>query len=333
MIPTFNRAEYLPRAVESALSQDYNDIEVIVSDNASTDNTMDVVERFKANKKFKYYRNNKNLGMVRNWKKELEEYSSGDYFIILSDDDYLVDNEYISKAVKLITQYPDIGIVYANGYLYYEDTEKMEKLILPFKFIESGKTVFLSRQKIFPQDFCLCNVLFNRDLALKLNAFSNEYNISCDSELFLKMCIYCKVGIIQDLVSVYQIHSNNLIKNLNTDIKLITNNYYHLLEPYKLAKQSNLFTDEELVEWQDRVMVLYMFYILITILIFQKNNYDKVEEFLKDIDPIVFYKVQGLLRFRIVFMLHRIKILKIIYKFNKSISLISKLGDKILFRR
>ena len=60
MIPTFNRAEYLPRAVESALSQDYNDIEVIVSDNASTDNTMDVVERFKANKKFKYYRNNKN---------------------------------------------------------------------------------------------------------------------------------------------------------------------------------------------------------------------------------------------------------------------------------
>ena len=141
------------------------------------------------------------------------------------------------------------------------------------------------------------------------------------------------MGIIQDLVSVYQIHSNNLIKNLNTDIKLITNNYYHLLEPYKLAKQSNLFTDEELVEWQDRVMVLYMFYILITILIFQKNNYDKVEEFLKDIDPIVFYKVQGLLRFRIVFMLHRIKILKIIYKFNKSISLISKLGDKILFRR
>ena len=104
LIPTFNRAQYLPRAVESALSQDYNNIEVIVSDNASTDNTMEVMERFKDNKNFKYFRNNKNLGMVRNWKKELDEYSSGDYFIILSDDDYLVDNEYISKAVKLIIQ-------------------------------------------------------------------------------------------------------------------------------------------------------------------------------------------------------------------------------------
>ena len=147
------------------------------------------------------------------------------------------------------------------------------------------------------------------------------------------MCLYCKVGVVHDLVSVYQIHSNNLIKNLNTDPKLITNNYYHLLEPYKLAEQSNLFTDEELEEWQDRVMVLYMFYILITILIFQDKNYVEVKEFLKDKDPEVFYKVQGLLRFKVVNILHRIKILKIIYKFNKSITLISKLGDKILFRR
>ena len=215
----------------------------------------------------------------------------------------------------------------------YEETGEKEELILPFKSIESGKTIFLSRQNIFPQDFCLCNVLFNRDLALKLNAFSNEYNISCDSELFLKMCLYGKVGIIHDLVSVYQIHSNNLIKNLNKDLKLITNNYYHLLAPYKLAEDSNLFTNEELENWQDRVMVLYMFYILITILIFQKENYDKIVEFLKDKDPVVFYKVQGLLRFKIVLILSKIKILRVIYKFNKSVNVISKLGDKILFRR
>ena len=332
IIPTFNRAKYLTRAVSSALAQDYNDMEVIVSDNDSTDDTGVVVESFMDDKRFKYFKNSKNLGMAPNWRKALNEYATGDFFIILSDDDYLIDNQYISKAVKLINTDPEIVIVYANGYIINENINKKEKLILPFKSVESGKTIFLSRNTVFPQDFCLCNILFKRNLALKLKAFSNDYNISCDSELFLKMCLYGKVGIIHDPVSVYQLHSDNLLLKMKNDLKLLTNNYDHILEPYKLAKKSDLFLNKELEEWEDRVMVPYMFYILIIVMIFQVDYYNKFEEYLKKKDPVVFNKVHKMLRFKIVSILNRLRLLRVFYNFNRRINLLSKLGDKILFR-
>ena len=317
LIPTYNRVNYLPKAIESALKQDYPNIEIIVSDNASTDGTNELVNKYMDDVRFKYYRNRKNLGMVPNWRKALYEYATGNFFMVLSDDDYLIDSEYISKAVKLIETDPEIVIVYANGYIYYEQTKKMDEFILPYNTIENGKTIFLSRNKVIPQDFCLCNILFKRNLALKLNAFSNDFNISCDSELFLKMCLYGNIGLIKNLVSIYQLHPDNLIKSLKNDLKLIINNYDHLYEPYKLAKRSTIFSEEELDKWEERVIVPYMEYIILQVMIFQDNNYNEFIRLLKEKDPESLKKVQRSLKFKINQFLYRIKLLKVIYKINK----------------
>jgi len=102
LIPTYNRARFLGDAIRSALNQDYKDIEVIVSDNASTDDTYKVVSQFFYDKRLKYYRNEKNIGMVENWKKMVYQLSNGEWFVILSDDDYFVFNEYITQAVEII---------------------------------------------------------------------------------------------------------------------------------------------------------------------------------------------------------------------------------------
>ena len=153
LIPTFNRVDFLPRAVESALKQDYPDIEVIVSDNDSTEGTNDLVNKYINDGRFKYFRNPENLGMVRNWRKALYEYASGDFFMILSDDDYLVDDGYISKAVKLIKTEHDIIMVYANCFLCYENSKKKEKLFLPYNMVEDGKKIFLDRNNVLPLRF------------------------------------------------------------------------------------------------------------------------------------------------------------------------------------
>jgi glycosyltransferase involved in cell wall biosynthesis len=317
IIPTYNRANYLTKAIDSALAQDYSNIEVIVSDNASVDDTNEVIKRYTDNPRFKYFRNNKNLGMVANWRKALNNYATGDFFMILSDDDYLIDDDYISKAVKLIKSDQEIVIVYANGYLFYEDSNKMVEFILPFNPVESGKTIFLSRSKVLPQDFCLCNVLFKKNLALKLNAFSNDYNISCDSELFLKMCLYGKIGLIKDFVSVYQLHSENLIKVLKNDLILIVNNYDHLLEPYKLAKRLDIFSEEELREWENHILLSYLWYIIFQVMIYQDKNYKELIILLKEKDPEGLKKIQISIKFKISLFLYRIKIFKVIYKTKK----------------
>ena len=65
IIPTCNRAAYLKLAIESILEQGYQDFEIIVTDNASTDNTEVVVSDFK-NEKIRYFKNEENIGVVKN---------------------------------------------------------------------------------------------------------------------------------------------------------------------------------------------------------------------------------------------------------------------------
>ncbi|MFY7907629.1 MAG: glycosyltransferase family 2 protein, partial [Burkholderiaceae bacterium] len=68
VIPTFNRADMLGQALASALAQQDVDLEVVVSDNASTDHTAAVVAAHAGNPRLRYFRNETNLGMVANWR-------------------------------------------------------------------------------------------------------------------------------------------------------------------------------------------------------------------------------------------------------------------------
>lgn len=291
IIPTYNRAAYLRQAIESALAQDYEDLEVIVANNASTAETSKVIADYKSDNRFHYFRNNENIGMVNNWRKAVFEYSNGDYFLILSDDDYLLDNKYLTKAINLLKANLDMVIVYANGYIYDEDLKKTVNLTLPFDVIEDGKKVFLSRGSVKPQDFTLCNILFNRALAIKLKAFSNEYNLSCDSELFLKMCLYGKVGVVKDYVSVYRVHSGNLIKAVNQDLRYLVHNLDYLWEPYILAKNLNLLARKEVRYWEKRLILPSIISVLKTTSLQFEGGYKKVSLMLEQKSRILFYKV------------------------------------------
>jgi glycosyltransferase involved in cell wall biosynthesis len=67
-VPTFNYARYLSETIESILSQDFEDFELIISDDCSTDNTEDVCLRYvEQDSRVRFFRQNKNLGMVENW--------------------------------------------------------------------------------------------------------------------------------------------------------------------------------------------------------------------------------------------------------------------------
>lgn len=240
-------------AAVSALAQDYPNLEVIVSDNASTDGTQAAISGFLKDARFRYSRNETNLGMVRNWRKALVKLASGDWFLLLSDDDYLLDSGYISKAAGLIREEKDLVVVYANGVI--DNGSERVPLALPFGRVESGKKIFLSRNQLGQQDFTLCNVLFNRELAIKAGAFSNSGDLASDSELFLKLCLSGKAGFIQDQVSVYRVHPGNLLTTVAKDPELLANHIEWCVNPYAAAKQSGAFSEGELREWRKRVIL------------------------------------------------------------------------------
>lgn len=235
IIPTFNRADYLVEAIESALRQRSNDFELIVSDNCSSDDTSVVVERYLSDPRFKYFRNSENIGMVGNWRRAVFEYSSGEWFIILSDDDYFIDDDYVGDVLKVVSG-NDLAIVYAGGFLHDVEFDRKINLKFPFSGRLDGGRVFASRGVVKPQDFILCNVAFRRDIAQKNNAFDNNLNYCCDTELFLKSCLCGDVYLIDRAVAVYRCHSDNLIRKVSDNPELSLGDFLSYLKPYVLAK-------------------------------------------------------------------------------------------------
>jgi glycosyltransferase involved in cell wall biosynthesis len=103
-IPTYNRAEYLRASITSVLNQTYADFELLISDNASTDHTQDVVESF-GDSRIRYHRHASNLGMARNWQFAAKQISTP-FGAPLSDDD-LFEPDHLETALSALSYYPN----------------------------------------------------------------------------------------------------------------------------------------------------------------------------------------------------------------------------------
>ena len=101
MIPTFNQADFVGEAIESAARQDYPNLEVVICDDASTDGTQAVAERFAGDVNIRYYRNTNNIGRVANYRRLLYELANGAWVINLDGDDCFLDRHYIRRAMSI----------------------------------------------------------------------------------------------------------------------------------------------------------------------------------------------------------------------------------------
>jgi glycosyltransferase involved in cell wall biosynthesis len=96
-IPTYNRAEgFLTSAIKSAVEQTYRNLQIIVSDNCSIDNTEDIVTGFKDHR-ILYYKHNINIGANNNFNFCVEQ-ARGRYFLLLHDDD-MIDTDFVERCI------------------------------------------------------------------------------------------------------------------------------------------------------------------------------------------------------------------------------------------
>lgn len=115
LLPTRNRLELLKIAIHSIQGQDYSNWEVIVSDNYSEEDVAGYVQSLN-DPRIKYYRTESFVPVTENWNNALEK-SSGDYVIMLGDDDCLMKG-YFTAVCKLLEDYPDPDFIYTSGFLY-----------------------------------------------------------------------------------------------------------------------------------------------------------------------------------------------------------------------
>jgi glycosyltransferase involved in cell wall biosynthesis len=106
LIPTYNYGRFLAEAIESVLAQDFQDFELLVVDDCSTDNTTEVVRPFCAlDARVRFAVNSANLGMAHNWNHCLHQ-ARGEYIKFLFGDDKLFHRQALSKMLALLQAHP-----------------------------------------------------------------------------------------------------------------------------------------------------------------------------------------------------------------------------------
>lgn len=116
LLPTRNGGKFLRDCIGSVLEEPYDDFELIVSDNANDDETNDVIGSFSSDKRLKSLRVDKAVSVTDNWNHAFKA-STGDYFLMMGDDDCLLPG-YFKRMEELLNKYNNPDCVTYNAYTY-----------------------------------------------------------------------------------------------------------------------------------------------------------------------------------------------------------------------
>ncbi len=233
LVPTYNRARLLKRALLSVAAQSHENLEVIVSDNASDDETSEVLaEAVRWLPTLTAIRQPKNLGPILNWRACLE-HCRGDYAVILSDDDALIGIDYLANAADLLDGSPQVKLVLTNCVCVYPAAALSTRL--PKIEREDGKRFVRSfwRTRSIP----IISNVFRVQEALAEDPFLDNDVLFADVELFLRLSCRGQVAYHQGIGAQYTFHGSNIISSLG-EAKLIRNASF-LLRVFEALDESN----------------------------------------------------------------------------------------------
>jgi len=137
-LPVYNGQNYLQEAIESILSQTFEDFELIISDNASTDRTQEICREYAAKEpRIRYYRNKQNLGAAFNFN-HVFKLSTGEYFKWAAHDD-MCASELLSKCVRILDYDPSIVLCHSKVKIIDENGNFLKNYNLQLNNVGSDK--------------------------------------------------------------------------------------------------------------------------------------------------------------------------------------------------
>ncbi|OUR96784.1 hypothetical protein A9Q84_10610 [Halobacteriovorax marinus] len=188
IVPTFNRAEILPRAIESILSQTYKNFDLTIVDDGSTDNTYQVVKKYLELDHVRYVRtDNRGVSAARNMGVSL---SSGDYVSFLDSDD-LWHADKLELQMNFLKENTHIECVHGEE-IWVRNGKRVNKKKVHQKF---GGDIF---KECLPLCFISpSTVIISRSVFEEINGFDEEFVVCEDYDLWLKISSLYEVGFIE----------------------------------------------------------------------------------------------------------------------------------------
>jgi glycosyltransferase involved in cell wall biosynthesis len=204
ILPTYNRANMIGRAIESVIAQTYTNWELLVVDDGSTDNTKQVVEAYNDSRIRYIYQQNAERSAARN---NGIDNAKGEYVCFIDSDDYFLLN-HLQEFINNLGDNPGVDMLFGlnvidrNGVLTNEDDRKA---VADYNSIEEYFVMNPVR---------VAAVCVKRQVLLK-NKFDLKIRIGEDTELWVRIAAKHKIIPIRAFTQVYLMHDDQTVSNAN----------------------------------------------------------------------------------------------------------------------
>lgn len=211
-IPAYNNAAYIKETIDSVLNQTYPNLELVICDDKSTDNTVEVIEKI-GDGRIKLYKNEKNLGMSGNWNRCLSK-CKGEFIKLICADDMLAETA-LEKEVRALMRYP-------TAVLAESDTRLFDLNGKPKGFYKRYKTKGLTNGKeIARKGFFVKNYFgaplantFRRSALERIGGFDDWYTYILDYDFWVQLACMGDVYIIHEPLNYFRVRNDSNTGNV-----------------------------------------------------------------------------------------------------------------------
>jgi len=247
VVPCYNYGRYVKQAVDSLLAQTHRDLDVIVIDDASTDETPRVLRAYAGEPRVRVIRHDVNIGHVRSYNEGLGQ-ATGTYIGLLSADDFAASPESVARQVAMFEAHPDVGFVFGRQQLVHPDGS-LREVLLPNgrEGARAGVDEFTSLMRInyVPHS----GTLVRRACHDAVGLYDATLPHACDWDMWLRLCTRFDAGYIDAPLYAYRIHAVNMShrtvspgQGLSEVLRTLDGNF-ELLEPAVRTSVAAVWSD------------------------------------------------------------------------------------------
>ena len=211
IIPTHNRESLIPFSIDSVLRQTCTDWELLIVDDASTDGTARVVEKYLADPRIRYIRQAENQGISRTRNHGLQE-ARGTYVAMLDSDDIWIDQEKLAKQIAAFDANPKLGIVGT----WMTAIDETGKTLQNISFAE--KDADIRKNFLYKNHIMQSSVLFLKQAAVDAGGYDETLATMEDHDLWLNIATKYEVETLPSYALGYRIHPQSITKNRRAQI-------------------------------------------------------------------------------------------------------------------
>lgn len=208
-IPTFNRAPLLKKCVATVLAQTYPRFELLVSDNASTDDTSEVLSGFD-DKRLRVIRQEINIGLLPNWNACVAA-ARGEYIVVLSDDD-TIEPWLLERCIGVVAQRPQIPVVIGlsnlhSGALSHSFAARTSRHLKTG--VCAGNDILLAYLKNEIGVIATCSVMFRTEVLRRGGGFPLDFPHTADVAAWAPLLFLGEAGFVNEACATWYSHQSN----------------------------------------------------------------------------------------------------------------------------